>query len=138
MRRNHSTRNYILAGISAAVLVGSLVITKIYGRNVVIISLLAISLMVFGNSMSEIFKQLAIKGTDQKELDIEEKDERNTLIREKAAAKTNYFMLTLLSLMTFILVFMNVELWIICLFASLIGAEAIILVLTNIYYSKKY
>ena len=51
------------------------------------------------------------------------KDERNTLIREKAGSKTNEYMLYLNTVITFALGFMGVEFWMICLFGSLVLAQ---------------
>ena len=81
------------------------------------IILLAIALLIFGLSTNNILKLFVIKESIEakKQQKIEMNDERNTLIREKAWSKTNEYMLYLSTIIIFVLIFMDVEFWIICL-----------------------
>lgn len=137
MKIKSNIRNYILIGLSASVMMGCLVLIKLYGRNIGVIILLVIALLIFGKSADNVLKGYDdIEG--KKKIDIEMKDERNTFIREKAGAKTNYIMLILNTCTLYVLAFMNAELWTICLFGALIFLQGIISILTYNYYSKRY
>lgn len=137
MKIKSNIRNYILIGLSASVMMGCLVLIKLYGRNIGVIILLVIALLIFGKSADNVLKGYDdIEG--KKKIDIEMKDERNTFIREKAGAKTNYFMLHLNSITILILAFMNAELWVVCLFGALLFLQGIISILTYNYYAKRY
>lgn len=85
-----------------------------YGRDIRVIISLAIALLIFGRSIDNILKLFAIKESIEakKQLEIEMKDERNTLIREKVGSKTNEYVLYLNTVITIVLGFMSVEFWI--------------------------
>jgi uncharacterized membrane protein len=74
----------------------------------------------------------------KKQLEIEMKDERNTLIREKAGSKTNEYILYLNTFITIVLGFMSVEFKILCLFGSLILAQGILSISLYNYYANRY
>jgi hypothetical protein len=111
-----------------------------YGRDIRVIISLAIALLIFGRSIDNILKLFAIKESIEvkKQLEIELKDERNTLIREKAGFKTNEYILYLNTVITIVLGFMNVEFWILCLFGSLILAQGILSISLYNYYANRY
>ena len=109
MKINSQVKNYILVGISAGIIIGCLFAIKLYGRDIRVIIPLAIALLIFGHSVNNVLKLFAIKKSTkaEKQLEIEMKDERNTLIREKAGSKTNEYMLYLNTVIIFILGFMS-------------------------------
>ena len=137
---NSQVKNYILVGISAGIIIGCLFATKLYGRDIRVIIPLAISLLIFGHSVDNILKLFAIKDSTkaEKQLEIEMKDERNTLIREKAGSKTNEYMLYLNTVIIFILGFMGAEFWMLCLFGSLILAQGVLSICLYNYYDNRY
>lgn len=140
MKNNNQIRNYILVGLSSSIMMLCLILIKIYGNNLKLIIHLVIALMIFGNSTNNILKLFVLKDgiEEKKQMKIEQNDERNTLIRDKAGAKTNYIMLLINTAITFTLAFKDVNIWIICLFGSLIFIQGMISIFTQIYYSKKY
>jgi len=137
---NSQVKNYILVGISAGIITGCLFAIKLYGRDIRVIIPLAIALLIFGHSVDNILKLFATKNSTkvEKQLEIEIKDERNTLIREKAGSKTNEYMLYLNTVIVFILGFMGAELWMFCLFGSLILAQGVLSVFLYNYYDNRY
>lgn len=140
MKIKSQIRDYILVGLSTSIMMGCLVLIKLYGRNIGVIILLVAALLIFGNSTGNVLRGYALKDAaeEKKKIDIEIKDERNTFIREKAGAKTNYFMLHINSITILILAFMNAELWVVCLFGALIFVQGIISIFTYNYYVKRY
>lgn len=137
---NSQVKNYILVGISAGIIIGCLFAIKLYGRDIRIIIPLAIALLIFGHSVDNILKLFATKSSTkvEKQLEIEIKDERNTLIREKAGSETNEYTLYLNTVIVFILGFMGAEFWMFCLFGSLILAQGVLSVFLYNYYDNRY
>lgn len=137
---NNQVKNYILVGISAGIITGCLFAIKLYGRDIRVIIPLALALLIFGRSVDNILKLFAIKESteEKKQLEIEIKDERNTLIREKAGYKTNKYMLYLNTVIIFILGFIGAEFWILCLFGSLILAQGVLSISLYNYYNNRY
>lgn len=137
---NSQVKNYILVGISAGIIIGCLFAIKLYGRDIRIIIPLAIALLIFGHSVDNILKLFATKNSTkvEKQLEIEIKDERNTLIREKAGSKTNEYMLYINTVIVFILGFMGAEFSMLCLFGSLILAQGVLSVFLYNYYDNRY
>lgn len=137
---NNQVKNYILVGISAGIITGCLFAIKLYGRDIRVIIPLALALLIFGRSVDNILKLFAIKESteEKKQLEIEIKDERNTLIREKAGYKTNKYMLYLNTAIIFILGFIGAEFWILCLFGSLILAQGVLSISLYNYYNNRY
>jgi len=137
---NDQVRNYLLVGISAGIILVCLFAINSYSRDIRVIISLAIALLIFGRSIDNILKLFAIKESIEvkKQLEIEMKDERNTLIREKAGSKTNEYILYLNTVITIVLGFMNVEFWILCLFGSLILAQGILSISLYNYYANRY
>lgn len=137
---NSQVKNYILVGISAGIIIGCLFAIKLYGRDIRIIIPLAIALLIFGHSVDNILKLFATKSSTkvEKQLEIEIKDERNTLIREKAGSETSEYMLYLNTVIVFILGFMGAEFWMLCLFGSLILAQGVLSVFLYNYYDNRY
>ncbi|AKB36476.1 hypothetical protein MSSAC_1886 [Methanosarcina siciliae C2J] len=74
----------------------------------------------------------------KKQLEIEMKDERNTLIREKAGSKTNQYMLYLNTAIILILGFKDVEFWMLGLFGFLILAQGVLSTGLYNYYDNRY
>lgn len=72
-----------------------------------------------------------------KQLEMEINDERNTLIRDKAGAKTNRMMNYLLFILTITFTFMNVNLFIILSMVALIIIQAILFIMFSNRYNKK-
>ncbi|OEU40999.1 hypothetical protein BGV40_17575 [Methanosarcina sp. Ant1] len=141
MGKNDSqVRNYILVGISAGVIAGCYFVTNLYGRDIRVIILLAIALLTFGLSTNNILKLFVIKESIEakKQQKIEMNDERNTLIREKAGSKTNEYMLYLSTIIIFVLIFMDVEFWIICLVGFLTLVQGFLSIILYDYYSNRY
>jgi uncharacterized membrane protein len=141
MGKNDSqVRNYILVGISAGVIAGCYFVTNLYGRDIRVIILLAIALLTFGLSTNNILKLFVIKESIEvkKQQKIEMNDERNTLIREKAGFKTNEYMLYLSTIIIFVLIFMDVEFWIICLVGFLTLVQGFLSIILYDYYSNRY
>lgn len=137
---NSQVKNYILIGISAGIIVGCLFAIELYGRDTWIIISLATALLIFGSSVDNILKLFAIKESREakKQLEIEMKDERNTLIREKAGSKTNQYMLYLNTAVILILGFKGVEFWMLCLFGLLILAQGVLSIGLYNYYDSRY
>ncbi len=137
---NSQVKNYILVGISAGIIIGCLFAIKLYDRDIRIIIPFSIALLIFGHSVDNILKLFAAKNSTkvEKQLEIEIKDERNTLIREKAGSKTNEYMLYLNTVIVFILGFMGAEFWMLCLFGSLILAQGVLSVFLYNYYDTRY
>lgn len=137
---NSQIKNYILVGISAGIIIGCLFTIKLYGRDIRVIIPLVIALLIFGHSVDNVLKLFVIKESteEKKQLEIEMKDERNTLIREKAGFKTNEYMLYLNTIIIFILGFMGAEFWMLCLFGSLILAQGVISIFLYNYYDNRY
>ncbi|MHC1757728.1 MAG: hypothetical protein AB9861_20285 [Methanosarcina sp.] len=137
---NSQVRNYILVGISAGIIVGCLFAIKLYGRDTWVIISLAIALLIFGRSVDNILKLFAIKESIEakKQLKIEMKDERNTLIREKSGSKTNQYMLYLNTAIILILGFKGVEIWMLGLFGFLILAQGVLSIGLYNYYDSRY
>lgn len=137
---NSQVKNYILVGISAGIITGCLFAIKLYGRDIRVIIPLAIAVLVFGHSVDNILKLFAVKESteEKKQLEIEIKDERNTLIREKAGSKTNEYMLYLNTVIILILGFMGAEFWVLFLFGSLILAQGILSISLYNYYNNRY
>lgn len=137
---NSQVRNYILVGISAGVIAGCYFVTNLYGRDIRVIILLAIALLTFGLSTNNILKLFVIKESIEakKQQKIEMNDERNTLIREKAGSKTNEYMLYLSTIIIFVLIFMDVEFWIICLVGFLTLVQGFLSIILYDYYSNRY
>lgn len=137
---NSQVKNYILVGINAGIIIGCLFAIKLYGRDIRVIIPLVIALLIFGHSVDNILKLFVIKESteEKKQLEIEMKDERNTLIREKAGFKTNEYMLYLNTVIIFILGFMGAEFWVLCLFGSLIMAQGILSISLYNYYNNRY
>lgn len=137
---NSKAKNYILVGISAGIIIGCLFAIKLYGRDIRVIIPLVIALLIFGHSVDNILKLFVIKESteEKKQLEIEMKDERSTLIREKAGFKTNEYMLYLNTVIIFILGFMGAEFWVLCLFGSLIMAQGILSISLYNYYNNRY
>ena len=140
IRINGQTKNYILVGISSGIIVGCLFAIKLYGRDIRTVIPLTIALLIFGNSIDNILKHFSIKESleAEKQLKIEMKDERNTLIREKAGSKTNEYMLYINTVITLTLGFMGTEFWMLCLFDSLILAQGILSIFFYRYYDNRY
>ncbi|WP_048182121.1 hypothetical protein [Methanosarcina siciliae] len=138
--RNSQVRNYILVGISAGIIVGCLFAIELYGRDTWVIISLAIALLILGRSVDNILKLFAIKESidAKKQLEIEMKDERNTLIREKAGSKTNQYMLYLNTAIILILGFKDVEFWMLGLFGFLILAQGVLSTGLYNYYDNRY
>lgn len=113
---------------------------KLYGRDIRIIIPLAIALLIFGHSVDNILKLFATTSSTkvEKQLEIEIKDERNTLIREKAGSETSEYMLYLNTVIVFTLGFMGAEFWMLCLFGSLILAQRVLSVFLYNYYDNRY
>lgn len=137
---NSQVRNYILVGISAGIIAGCLFAIKLYGRDTWVIISLAIALLIFGSSVDNILKLFSIKESIEakKQLEIEMRDERNTLIREKAGSKTNQYMLYLNTAITLALGFMGVDFWMICLFGFLILAQGVLSIGLYNYYDNRF
>lgn len=140
MEKKSERKNNIIGGVSASIIVGSLILIKTQGSNIFFSIFLAIGIMLFGYSAGNVLKLFALKDAveEKKQMEIDMKDERNTLIRDKAGAKTNYFMLVLNTVITLSLAFMDVEIWIMALFAVLIFAQGILSIMTYNYYAKRY
>lgn len=140
MKINSQVKNYILVGINAGIITGCLFAIKLYGKDIGVIILLALALLIFGHSVDNILKLFATKNSTkvEKQLEIEIKDERNTLIREKAGSKTNEYMLYLNTVIVLILGFMGAEFWMLCLFGSLILAQGVLSVFLYNYYNNRY
>ncbi|WP_051280446.1 hypothetical protein [Anaerovorax odorimutans] len=67
----------------------------------------------------------------------EMRDERNMIIRQKAAEKTNYAMLLVYSFIIFTLLIMDVELYIMLLMAAAMAAHGGLSIFFYNYYEKK-
>lgn len=140
MKNNSQVRDYILVGISSSVIMGCYVLTKIYGSDVRISILFAIAILVFVLSTNNILKLFVINESIEakKQRKIEMDDERNILIREKAVYKTNEYMLFLNVIIIYVLSFMNVEFWVVCLIGFLVLVQGILSIVLYDYYAKKY
>ncbi len=130
----------VLALLSGAVCVACLAGIKLEGRNLVLAVILVAALMLFGHSTGSMLKALALKKAveEKKRLEIEEKDERNRLITDKAGARANALMLGLTPPVLAVLVFMKADLLMTGLLAALILVQVAITVAARIHYSKKY
>lgn len=139
MKSNSQVRNYILVGISSGVIAGCYFVTNLYGSDIRVSILLAIALLVFGLSTNNILKLFGKESIEaKKQQKIEMKDERNTLIREKAGSKTNEYMLYLSTIIIFVLIFMDVEFWVICLVGFLNLVQGILSIILYDHYANRY
>jgi len=140
VKNNSQVRDYILVAVSSSVTMGCHVLTKYYGSDVRISILFAIAILVLALSTNNILKFFVIKESIEakKQRKIEMEDERNILIREKAVYKTNEYMLFLSVIIIYVLIFMNVEFWVICLIGFLVLVQGILSIVLYDYYAKKY
>ena len=140
MKNNSQVSDYILVGISSSVIMGCYVLTNLYGSDVRISILFATAILVLALSTNNILKLFVIKESikAKKLRKIEMEDERNVLIREKAVYKANEYMLFLSVIIIYVLIFMNVEFWVICLIGFLVLLQGILSIVLYDYYAKKY
>ena len=68
---------------------------------------------------------------------IEENDERNIRILDRSRAKANQVLVYILSIIILVLGFMNVELYVIILFASLLLVQFVLVIIFSNYYAKR-
>jgi archaellum biogenesis protein FlaJ (TadC family) len=68
---------------------------------------------------------------------IEVKDERNTMIRDKAGAKVNIVMLAILPILTLIFVLIDTELYVILTMVGLILLNPVLYIVYSNYYNKR-
>jgi uncharacterized membrane protein YecN with MAPEG domain len=140
VKKNSQVRDYVLVAISSSVTMGCYVLTKLYGSDVRVSILYAVAILIFVLSTNNILKLFVIDESIEakKQRKIEMDDERNILIREKAVYKTNEYMLFLSVIIIYVLSFMNVEFWVICLIGFLVLVQGILSIVLYEYYAKKY
>jgi hypothetical protein len=68
---------------------------------------------------------------------IELKDERNILVKDKAGAKTNILMLDLIFILTFVFAFMSIALWVTATMAGLMLINIVAHTIFARYYDKR-
>ncbi|WP_434655277.1 hypothetical protein [Thermoanaerobacterium thermosaccharolyticum] len=73
----------------------------------------------------------------RRHIEIEINDERNTVIRDKAGAKTNQIMSYLLLILTITFDFMNVSLYIVFSMVALIVIQVVLFIIFSNQYNKK-
>ena len=99
-----------------------------------------IALMILG--FSNLLSQLIVSKTETEETvkvkRVEENDERNIRIRERAGFRTSQVTLGVLCVCALTSAFANFELYVTLLFAGLILLHGILLVGFSIYYEKRF
>ncbi|MGB9928280.1 MAG: hypothetical protein ACPK85_07710 [Methanosarcina sp.] len=139
MKSKNKARDYFLFWISLIVTAGSYFLSGLYGWNTPVIILLVFGLLILGFSIKNIVEAAILEEYgNKKQYQIEMKDERNTLIREKAGAKTNEYMLYLCTAILFVLIYLGVEFWVILLIGLLTTVHGILSIALYNYYANKY
>ena len=99
-----------------------------------------IALMILG--FSNLLSQLIVSKTETEETvkvkRVEENDERNIRIRERAGWRTSQVILGVLCICALTSAFANFELYVTLIFAGLILLHGILLVGFSIYYEKRF
>ena len=99
-----------------------------------------IALMILG--FSNLLSQLIVSKTETEETvkvkRVEENDERNIRIRERAGFRTSQIILGALCICALTSAFANFELYVTLIFAGLILLQGILLVGFSIYYEKRF
>lgn len=99
-----------------------------------------IALMILG--FSNLLSQLIVSKTETEETvkvkRVEENDERNIRIRERAGFRTSQVILGVLCVCALTSAFANFELYVTLIFAGLILLHGILLVGFSIYYEKRF
>ena len=99
-----------------------------------------IALMILG--FSNLASQFVVSKTEKEETmrvkRVEENDERNIRIRERAGFRTSQVILGVLCVCALTSAFANFELYVTLLFAGLILLHGILLVGFSIYYEKRF
>ena len=99
-----------------------------------------IALMILG--FSNLLSQLIVSKTETEETvkvkRVEENDERNIRIRERAGFRTSQIILGALCICALTSAFANFELYVTLLFVGLILLHGILLVGFSIYYEKRF
>ena len=99
-----------------------------------------IALMILG--FSNLLSQLIVSKTETEETvkvkRVEENDERNIRIRERAGFRTSQIILGALCICALTSAFANFELYVTLIFAGLILLHGILLVGFSIYYEKRF
>lgn len=122
------SNNWILLGVSIVLLAVSLICYKHIG-NIIIPSFgIAVGVILFGRSIQGLYNNRLYKKypKEKQQTEIEINDERNITIKDKAGAKTNYFMLQLTSIAMLALAFMKVDLVYVIIPAAFITVEAVV------------
>lgn len=140
--RNKSMGIYIIYSITGFILISAGVIfTKLAGDSQGIIQVLPYALIgigagIFGQNLGTVFNISAVKKDPKmaKQKEIEEKDERNTAIRNKAKAKSYDLMVTVFGVLMMVFAFMQVN-WTVVI--ALVIAYLFV-IFSNIYFISKY
>jgi hypothetical protein len=138
VKSKSEVRNYILIFISWIVIASCYVAINLYGRDIRFLVLLAGALLALGLLTRNVLRNSIVQEYgSEKQYKIEMKDERNTIIREKAGSKTNEYMLYLGTVILFILIFIDVESWVIFLVGFFIFIQGILSIALYDYYASR-
>ncbi len=101
--------------------------------------LIGIGAICFGWPVGDIIKELILRYNPKYRRTqlIEQKDERNSAIREKAGAMTNSILQVLLFAVILIFILLEVELFLICTLAGLLLLSAVVYGYYAYYYDKR-
>ena len=115
--------DYVIAGAGAALLIAGLILKKSAGEVQGILLVLPYVLLgcgcgVFGHGMGSAISRRALEKSPEmrKQMEIDQNDERNIAIRNRAKGKAFDFMIYVFSALMFCFLFMEVELGAILLF----------------------
>ncbi len=102
-------------------------------------ALIGIGAILFGQPFGTIFKELILHSSSKirREYKIEQKDERNTAIREKAGAITFNIIQYLLLGITLVFIILDVEVYLIASIAGLLILNKLIYGYFLYYYNKR-
>ena len=134
----NKTKSTVLTVVGLLVLAAGLVMVKMYELGTQTAPYLCIGLGcgVFGQGLGELLTRRSEKGHPElaRQREIEENDERNIALRDKAQAKAYRIMLPVFGALFFAFGLMQVELRVILLLV----AAYLYICACSVYYSEKY
>lgn len=92
-------------------------------------------IIVFSGALTKMLTAM-LPENEQKKMEIELKDERNTLIRQKAAWETQKVLIVLMSVGGFVLA-LSGNIFATCILAGILLVDSICIILFSNYYNKR-
>ena len=141
MKQHKVGRYIVLAIVGLIILVGGLVLTKLFPEANGIFKTLpflcvGVGAGVFGGNIGTAIKNRTLRTNPQaaKQAEIEEKDERNRIIRDRAKSKAYDLMIFIYAAILLAFALIQVDIYIILA----LGAVYLFFVFSNVYYLSKY